>query len=86
MLSMQNYRETHVGGSNLVTNVFDIVTVTYKSDCEVYFSYAFTMETRLFTSQVFFIIYFQILCFITDMVQKTIPWMTIISVTESTLW
>ena len=38
MLSMQNYRETHVGGNNLVTNVFDIVTVTYKSDCEVYFS------------------------------------------------
>ena len=43
----------------------------------VYFSNAFTLETRLPTSPIL-VIYFQILC-------STITWMTIIRVTKSTL-
>ena len=59
---------------------------SFKSqNCDVYFSKAFTLETRLHTSPIL-VIYFQILCSNTDMAKRPITWMTIIRVTKSTLW
>ena len=67
--------------------MFLLQSLSFKSqNCEVYFSNAFTLQTRLSTSPVFVIIYFQILCSSTDMAKKPITWMTIIQVAESTLW
>ena len=60
---------------------------SFKSqNCDAYFSKAFTLETRLHTSPILVIIYFQILCSNTDMAKRPITWMTIIRVTKSTLW
>ena len=55
-------------------------------DCEVYYSNAFSLETRLSTNPVLVIIYFQILCSNTDMAKKPVMWMAILCLTESTLW
>ena len=57
---------------------------SFKSqNCDVYFSNAFTLQTRLPTSPI--LIYFQILCSNIDMAKKPITWMTITRVTKSTL-
>ena len=53
---------------------------------DVYVSKTFTLETRLSTSPIFVIIYFQIWCFSTNMAKKPITWMIIVHITESTLW
>ena len=66
----------HVSSNNTV--MFSLRLKSFKSqNCYVYFSNAFTLETRLPTSPIL-VIYFQILC-------STITWMTIIRVTKSTL-
>ena len=53
--------------------MFLLQSLSFKSqNCEVYFSNTFTVETRLSTSPIFVIIYFQILCTNTDLAKKHI--------------
>ena len=61
-------------------------SLPFKSQNGDVFSKAFILETRLTTSPIFVINYFQIWFTSTDMAKESITWMTIIRVTESTLW
>ena len=76
----------HVSSNNSVHNVFLQLQSFKSQNCDVYFSNAFTLETRLSTSPILIIIYFEISCSDIDMAKKPITWMTIIRVTKSTLW
>ena len=75
----------HVSSNNSV-HVFLQLQSSKSQNCDVYFSNAFTLETRLYTCPILVIIYFQISCSDIDMAKKSITWMTIIRVTKSTLW
>ena len=91
MLSMKNYGEFMLVAITYYL-MFLLQLLPFRSqNCELYFSNVFTLETKLSTSPVFVIIYFVfihffILCSNTDRAKKPIMWMTVIHITESTLW
>ena len=60
MKSMKNYGEIYVSSNNLVVHNGFASLYHLKVKMVTYFSKAFTLETRLSTSPIFVIIYFQI--------------------------